>query len=293
MTWFSEYSASPCRRLASSAIRCPSVDRFAGFSAPSRVSGQRSSLRDASLPSIGSRRARFPDFSGTTKALRLPVCVYPVPYGFGSRLHVLLRVRVRHGAPAAAKVRSRARGLWSAGLPLSGGLHGGTHGISQVSWRSIPHLCPDLRPRPDQQDLALIGPADAAPGTNTPKAPAKRDLGAQPRALVSAAYASRAALPPPMQGSLPAGGLRPLPGGSRTLWSAMKGFRLHPSSFPGLCLTQTAFTWRCAFTMSPRRSKPGRTTRRRTVRKAPALPISSRRTSVGGCGTGRCSAPSI
>jgi hypothetical protein len=243
MTWFSEYSASPRRRLASSAIRCPSVDRFAGFSAPSRVSGQRSSLRDASLPSIGSRRARFPDFSGTTKALRLPVCVYPVPYGFGSRLHVLLRVRVRHGAPAAAKVRSRARGLWSAGLPLSGGLHGGTHGISQVSWRSIPHLCPDLRPRPDQQDLALIGPADAAPGTNTPKAPAKRDLGAQPRALVSAAYASRAALPPPMQGSLPAGGLRPLPGGSRTLWSAMKGFRLHPSSFPGLCLTQIGFIW--------------------------------------------------
>ena len=26
----------------------------------------------------------------------------------------------------------------------------------------------------------------------------------------------------------------PLPGGSRTLWAAAKGFRLHPSSFPGL-----------------------------------------------------------
>jgi len=26
----------------------------------------------------------------------------------------------------------------------------------------------------------------------------------------------------------------PLPGGGRTLWIAMKGFRLHPSSFPGL-----------------------------------------------------------
>jgi hypothetical protein len=125
--------------------------------------------------------------------------------------------------------------------PLSGGLHVGTHGISQVSWRPIPHLCPVLRPRPDQQVLALIGPADAAPGTNTPKAPAKYDLGAQPRALVSAAYASRAALPPPMQGSLPAGGLRPLPEGSRTLWNAMKGFRSHPSSFPGLRLTQIGF----------------------------------------------------
>ena len=125
--------------------------------------------------------------------------------------------------------------------PLSGDLHVGTHGISQVSWRSIPHLCPALRPRPDRQALALCGPVDAAPGTNTPKAPAKHDLGAQPRALVSAAYASRMVLPPPMQGSLPAGGLQPLPGGSRTLWNAMKGFRLHPSSFPGLRLTQTGF----------------------------------------------------
>ena len=116
MTWFSEYSASPRRRLASSAIRCPSVDRFVGFSVPSRVSGQRSSPRGASLPSAGSRRARFPDVRGTMKSLRLPACAYPVPYGFGSRLHVLLRVRVRHGAPAAAKVRSRW-GIWSAGLP--------------------------------------------------------------------------------------------------------------------------------------------------------------------------------
>jgi len=30
----------------------------------------------------------------------------------------------------------------------------------------------------------------------------------------------------------------PLPGGGRTLWIASKGFRLHPSSFPGLFLTQ-------------------------------------------------------
>jgi putative ABC transport system substrate-binding protein len=29
-----------------------------------------------------------------------------------------------------------------------------------------------------------------------------------------------------------------LPGGRRTLWVTKKGFRLHPSSFPGLTLTQ-------------------------------------------------------
>ena len=34
----------------------------------------------------------------------------------------------------------------------------------------------------------------------------------------------------------------PLPGGGRTLWIASKGFRLHPSSFPGLFLTQVGFT---------------------------------------------------
>jgi hypothetical protein len=30
----------------------------------------------------------------------------------------------------------------------------------------------------------------------------------------------------------------PLPGGCRTLWIASKGFRLHPSSFPGFILSQ-------------------------------------------------------
>jgi hypothetical protein len=34
----------------------------------------------------------------------------------------------------------------------------------------------------------------------------------------------------------------PLPGGRRTLWVTMKGFRSHPSSFPGLVLTQAGRT---------------------------------------------------
>ena len=46
------------------------------------------------------------------------------------------------------------------------------------------------------------------PGPTRRRLQHAHDLGAQPRALVSAAYASRAASPPPMQGSLPAGGLR-------------------------------------------------------------------------------------
>jgi hypothetical protein len=51
------------------------------------------------------------------KALRLPVCAYPVPYGFGSGLHVLLRVRGRRGAPGAAEDHFRAWRVWSAGFP--------------------------------------------------------------------------------------------------------------------------------------------------------------------------------
>jgi hypothetical protein len=47
-------------------------------------------LNDASLPSIGSRRARFPDFIGIMKALRLPARANLVPYGFGSRSHARL-----------------------------------------------------------------------------------------------------------------------------------------------------------------------------------------------------------
>ena len=58
--------------LAQLAIRCRFVDRFVGSRAPSRVSGQRFSTHDAFLPSVGSRRARFPVFIGTMKALRLP-----------------------------------------------------------------------------------------------------------------------------------------------------------------------------------------------------------------------------
>src|SRR5215469_4349194 len=86
MTWWSEHSAVPRFVLAQLAIRC----RFVGSRAPSHVSSQRFSTRDASLPSAGSRRARFPVFIGTMKALRLPARANPVPYGFGSGPHALV-----------------------------------------------------------------------------------------------------------------------------------------------------------------------------------------------------------
>ena len=72
MTWWSEHSAVPRFVLANSAIRCRFVDRFAGSRVPSRVSIQRFSAHGAPLPSAGSRRARFPAFTGHMRALRLP-----------------------------------------------------------------------------------------------------------------------------------------------------------------------------------------------------------------------------
>src|SRR3954447_2805771 len=48
-------SATPGLVLARWAIRCRFVDRFAGLRVPSRVSRQRFSAPDASLPSDGSR----------------------------------------------------------------------------------------------------------------------------------------------------------------------------------------------------------------------------------------------
>jgi hypothetical protein len=173
MTWFSEYSASPRRSLARSAIRCPSVDRFAGFSVPSRVSGQRFSLRGAPLPSAGSRRARFPDLTGTMRALRLPARAFPVPYGFGSGLHMLPRVRDRRSAPGAAEDRVRAWGTWSAGPPRFRQFCTWAR-TGYLRFPGVPsHTSARLSdPGRIGQDLAICGPTDAAPGPNTPKAPA-------------------------------------------------------------------------------------------------------------------------
>jgi hypothetical protein len=207
--WCSDANARSRCVLASSAIHRRFVDRFVGLRVPSRVSRRWVSPRGAPLPSGGSRQARFPALVGSTKALRLPASALPVPYDFGLGLHAFLRLRARRGAPGAAENRVRAWGaLVRRSLPVSGWLRMDRRGISQVSWQSIPYLCPALRPRSDRGDLAACGPSSAAPGPNTPKAPTEHDLEAQPRASVSAAYASRTALPPPMQGSLPAGGLR-------------------------------------------------------------------------------------
>ena len=120
MTWCSEHSAVPGFVLAKLAIRCRFVDRFVGFRAPSHLSGQRFSARGVPLPSAGSRRARFPVFNGTMRALRLPARADPVPYGFGSGLHALLRCSCSPRRSRRARRMPAGAGVLVSRVPVSG-----------------------------------------------------------------------------------------------------------------------------------------------------------------------------
>ena len=98
-----------------------------------------SSWRPPSL--AGSRRARFPVFIGTMKALRLPVRAIPGPLWFPFRAPRAPPVFVL--AEALPERGGRSSGLellFSRPPSIRQSASVGTHGISQVSWRSIPPL---------------------------------------------------------------------------------------------------------------------------------------------------------
>ena len=123
--------------------------------APSRVSRQWFSPRDASLSSFGSRRARFPALSGTMKALRLPICVSMVTYGFASTAHAILLFSC--SAVALPKVGGlfRARALVSPATHFPACSRVDANGTSQVFRRSFPCLCSAPRPRSNRRTLAI------------------------------------------------------------------------------------------------------------------------------------------
>src|SRR6516225_233232 len=123
MTWCSDDSATPRFVLASSAIRCRFVDRFVRLRVLSRVSRQRFSSHDTPLPSIGSRRVRFPDVSGHIEVLRLPGTHPRSLICFASGVHATLL-----GSCLAAFARALGRsegclpgqGRCSTGDPIAG-----------------------------------------------------------------------------------------------------------------------------------------------------------------------------
>lgn len=217
-----------------SAIHRRFVDRFVGLRVPSRVSRRWVSPHGAPLSSSGSRRARFPAFSGTTRALRLPACAFLVPYGFGPRLHLLPPMFVLAEAlpvwrrtttgpgvfgqpvspPPASRRWARTGSLRFPGSPSHAFAlfqdPGRTGRTSPLAILSMLPPVPTLRRL--QRDMI----------SGLPQGFSVRCL-----RFTSGVAVAHARL---------ASGWRaaPLPGGGRTLWTAMKGFKLHPSSFPGL-----------------------------------------------------------
>jgi hypothetical protein len=175
MTWCSVDKATPRFDLASSAIRCRFVDRFARPKVLSRVSRQRFSPRDAPHPSIGSRRVRFPDVTGTMKALRLPAPASPVTYLVrfrGPRASSSVRARCCQRSRAGWRSRLGPGSLFSRRSHLPAHSRVDASGTSQVPRRSILCLCLGLRPRPNRCSLASGGLTGAAPASTKAKASA-------------------------------------------------------------------------------------------------------------------------
>src|ERR1700733_6729156 len=113
----------------------------------------------------------------------------------------------------------------------------GYNGISQVPRRPVPYLCRALRPRLNRSSwpcrISRCCPRSQHGEGFSAHMISRLTHGFGTRCLrfTSDVAATHARL---------ASGWRapPLPGGRRTLWVTKKGFRLHPSSFPGLTLTQ-------------------------------------------------------
>lgn len=182
-------------------------------------------------------------------------------------------------APDAAKSVVGPGSLVQPALPLGRLVHTDAIGTSQVSWRPVLRLCPALRPRRNRRTLTNNGSDGAAPGPNKAKASAVHDFEAAAglqRAL-STLHERRCRRPCKTR-FRPAGSdftgreLNPLGRDER--------FRLlHPSSFPGLILTQAGSIGGASSSISPKRAM-----RRSRRKRSPASPSStpSKPTSVGG-----------
>ena len=196
-----------------------------------------SPCRDASLPSAGSRRARFPGVRSTTKALRPPASLPCSLIGFARRYRATSCLRARRSAPARPEAPG-GPGPWSpAVLPVpSRGRMRDLPGSLAIPPVPLPSSRTPVGPAPPGHQF---GGAGAAPAARTAKAPAIRAISGLTtglRHLLSTLQEHPLRMP--RQDSLPAGWLTPLPRGSRTHWIASKGFRslTWPSSFPGLTL---------------------------------------------------------
>jgi hypothetical protein len=108
------------------------------------------------------------------KTLRLPARTCLLPYGFGCRFPVgLLRFVSAEALPAHVEVALRAWDDGSAGVPLAGISRTGAR-VGSLRFPGDPSHASALLQDPDRADRTspCSGLADAAPGTDTPKASA-------------------------------------------------------------------------------------------------------------------------
>ena len=203
--WCSDVNTRSGCSLACSAIHCCFVYVLVELS----VSHQWFCTGDAPLSFSGSRWPRFPAFSGTIRALRLPAPALPSAYCFHQPApQASAGVRVRRDAPSAMQTWQRAR-VWivHAGRPPSSDL---AHGQEQDLPGSLAVHPVTLRRSTTPDDplrLANSGASGTAHTHLTMKA-SSFVISRLRDASSPAVYASRRALPHAMQDSLPAGGLR-------------------------------------------------------------------------------------
>ena len=234
MTWCSADSATPRFVLASPAIRCRFVDRFVRPKVLSRVSRQRLSSRGASLSSLGSRWVQFPAVISNMKALRLPAAHPRSLICFASGVHADLRVRARLTALPDRRRIGKGQGHWSAGDPIAGVLSRGRK--RDLSGSQAIHPMPLPR---SKTPAGSTSPRQSAVSPMLPPPTRRRRL--QRGNDIEATAGLQHLLPTlhewrrrhPCKARFRLAG-SPLPGGSRTLWTAMKGFRSCHPPFLGL-----------------------------------------------------------
>ena len=157
--------------LASSAICCRFVYRFAGFSVPSRVSRQQfSSMASPCSPTgpidqVPRLHRYYGDATPSCTACRSLMISLPA-----SALPSLASC-IAYALPSDRRRSFWARGISMPASPIPA-FPRGQHRTSQVPWQSIPCLCHAPRPRLNPDILTNSVCLGAAPAPNTAKAPA-------------------------------------------------------------------------------------------------------------------------
>jgi len=162
--------------------------------------------------------------------LRLPVTPVRSLICFASGVHATLLgscLAACTCAPGRSEGAFRARVHVQPATQLPACSHVDVSGISQVSRRSILCLCLGPGPRPNQRSLAYLSVSSMLPSLRTAKASACQLFrGSITRLQHLLPTLQEWCCHHPCKARFRLAGL-PLPGGSRTLWIALKGFRSH------------------------------------------------------------------